>query len=190
MAQRTVARLSEQLRRYLDDKAWLDNRRIMQLVREIEHSALAVRDAPPAGTLIALDEPSPDIDLTMDRPLFCPPLKPEINEVLLEGISDALADALFEQVHVDKERLARRIRQSLQTRPQISLVELVEHYPIEQGLAEIIAYFSIAADDHASIIDDSLRQTLTWLDDAGSFRQATLPAVIFCRPATTATRRA
>ena len=39
MAQRTVARLSEQLRRYLDDKAWLDNRRIMQLVREIEHSA-------------------------------------------------------------------------------------------------------------------------------------------------------
>ncbi|MFZ3357479.1 MAG: DUF3375 domain-containing protein [Xanthobacteraceae bacterium] len=191
VAQRTVARLSEQLRRYLDDKAWLDNRRIMQLVREIEHSALAVRDAPPTGTLVALDEPSPDVDLTMDRPLFSPPLKPEINEVPLEGISDALADALYEQVHVDKERLARRIRQSLQTRSQISLVELVEHYPIEQGLAEIIAYFSIAADDHASIIDDSLHQTLTWLDDAGSPRQATLPAVIFCRPAATAaTQRA
>ena len=163
----------------------------MQLVREIEHSALAVRDAPPTGTLVALDEPSPDVDLTMDRPLFSPPLKPEINEVPLEGISDALADALYEQVHVDKERLARRIRQSLQTRSQISLVELVEHYPIEQGLAEIIAYFSIAADDHASIIDDSLHQTLTWLDDAGSPRQATLPAVIFCRPAATAaTQRA
>src|SRR5712692_3412393 len=66
VAQRTVARLSEQLRRYLDDKAWLDNRRIMQLVREIEHSALAVRDTSPAGILIDLDEPSPDIDLTMD----------------------------------------------------------------------------------------------------------------------------
>jgi uncharacterized protein DUF3375 len=190
VAQRTVARLSEQLRRYLDDKAWLDNRRIMQLVREIEHSALTVRDTPPVGTLIALDEPSPDVDLTMDRPLFSPPLKPEINEVPLEGISVVPADALFEQVHVDKERLASRIRRSLQARTQISLVELVEHYPIEQGLAEIIAYFSIAADDQASIIDDSLHQTLTWIDDSGSFRKATLPVVVFCRPTTAVTRRA
>ena len=42
MAQRTVARLSEQLRRYLDDQAWLENRRIMQLIRGVEQSALAV----------------------------------------------------------------------------------------------------------------------------------------------------
>jgi len=188
VAQRTVARLSEQLRRYLDDKAWLDNRRIMQLMREIEHSALAVRETPPTGVLIALDDPSPDVDLTMDRPLFNPPLKPEITEVPSEGVADVPTDALFEQIHVDKERLARRIRQSLQTRSQISLVEIVEHYPVEQGLAEIIAYFSIAADDHASIIDDSTHQTLTWLDDSGSTRQATLPVVIFCRQATAVSR--
>jgi Protein of unknown function (DUF3375)/Uncharacterized protein conserved in bacteria C-term(DUF2220) len=86
VAQRTVARLSEQLRRYLDDKAWLDNRRIMQLLREIEHSALAVRDAPPDRMLVGLDEPRPNIDLTMDRPLFSPPLTPEINELPSEGV--------------------------------------------------------------------------------------------------------
>src|ERR1700751_3590804 len=45
VTQRTVARLSEQLRRYLDDKAWQDNRRIMKLVKDIEQHALAVRDA-------------------------------------------------------------------------------------------------------------------------------------------------
>ena len=129
VAQRTVGTPVRQLRRYLDDKAWLDNRRIMQLVREIEHSALNVRDTPPPGILIDLDEPSPDIDLTMDRPLFSPPLKPEINEVPLEGISNAPADALFDQVHVDKDRLqdafaiasdppdiARRARRALSDR--------------------------------------------------------------------------
>lgn len=47
VAQRTVARLSEQLRRYLDDKAWLENRRIMQLIREIEQTALSIRDRAP-----------------------------------------------------------------------------------------------------------------------------------------------
>src|SRR5205085_7980355 len=85
VTQRTVARLSEQLRRYLDDKAWLDNRRIMQLVREIEHSALALRETPPSGHLIELDEPVPDISLSMGRALFNPPLKAEIHEIPIEG---------------------------------------------------------------------------------------------------------
>lgn len=34
--QRTVARLSEQLRKYLDDQVWLENRRIMTIIRDIE----------------------------------------------------------------------------------------------------------------------------------------------------------
>ena len=83
VAQRTVARLSEQLRRYLDDKAWLENRRIMQLIREVEQTALSIRDTPPDRQIIELDEAAPDIDLTMDRPLFEPPLKPRIEDVPL-----------------------------------------------------------------------------------------------------------
>ncbi len=35
VTQRTVAKLSEQLRRYLDDRAFLENRRIMETIREI-----------------------------------------------------------------------------------------------------------------------------------------------------------
>ena len=50
VAQRTVARLSEQLRRYLDDQAWLENRRIMQLIRGVEQNALAVRAIAAAGS--------------------------------------------------------------------------------------------------------------------------------------------
>lgn len=182
VAQRTVARLSEQLRRYLDDKAWLDNRRIMQLIREIEQSALAIRDRQPEGPLMAIDELGPDIDLTMDRPLFSPPLKPEIDEIPSDATQDVPTDALFDHVYVDKDRLAMRIRQALQTRPQVSLIELAERYPMEQGLAEVIAYFSLAADDNAAIIDDTRRQTLVWTDEDGTLRQATLPLVIFCRP--------
>ena len=51
------------------------------------------------------------------------------------------------------------------------------------GLAEVVAYFSIAADDPAAIINDTARQTLTWIDENGMRRQATLPTVIFSRPA-------
>jgi Protein of unknown function (DUF3375) len=51
---------------------------------------------------------------------------------------------------------------------------------LEQGLAELVTYFSIAADDHDNaIIDDTQRKTLTWTDQDEHSRQATLPLVIF-----------
>ena len=181
VAQRTVARLSEQLRRYLDDKAWLENRRIMQLIREIEQTALSIRDRSPDGQIIEIDDPAPDISLTMDRPLFEPPLRPQIEEEVLAGEEDVPCDALFNNIYVDKARLAANIRHALQIRSQISLDELVQQHPLEQGLAELVTYFSLAAEDEHAIIDDTQRQTLIWNDQSGHSRQATLPLVIFCR---------
>jgi hypothetical protein len=188
VTQRTVARLSEQLRRYLDDKAWQDNRRIMKLVRDIEQRALALRDAAPTGPVMELDEPAPDIALVMDRPLFTPPLKAHIDEIAADAVEDVPSDALFNNVYVDKERLAARVRRALQTRSQVSLLDLVQAHPLEQGLAELVAYMSVAAADGASVIDDARRQTLTWTDDEGRVRQGTLPMVVFCRPVAAVSR--
>ena len=72
-------------------------------------------------------------------------------------------------------------RQALQTRPQISLADLVANFPVEKGLAELVAYLSIAAEDDAAVIDDSARQTLEWTNESGTRSQATLPLVIFSR---------
>lgn len=182
VAQRTVARLSEQLRRYLDDQAWLENRRIMQLIRGLEQSALAVRAEPPLGVFMELDEALPDISLAMERPLYSPPFKPRVGQQSVAAGDESLAaDALFEQVYVDKTLLRARIRQALQTRHQISLADLVGEWPLEQGLAELVAYFSLASDDDAAVIDDSHKQTLVWSDENGVQRQATLPLVVFGR---------
>ena len=180
--QRTVARLSEQLRKYLDDQAWLENRRIMTLIHGIERQAVELREQAPAGSFTALDDTSPAVDLVMDRPLFTPPLKPHISQQVLEEGSDAVdADALFEQVYVDKTRLAARVRQALQSRDQIALTAVLETHPLEQGLAELVAYLSLAAADGKAVIDDERSEMITWTDENGAQRRATLPTVIFCR---------
>jgi hypothetical protein len=182
VAQRTVARLSEQLRHYLDDKVWLENRQIMQTTRAIEQGALALRHEPPAGNFMELDEPAPQIELPMERPLFSPPWKPTIvDQILPLGEGNVPTDVLYQQVYVDKTELAAHIRRALQTRPQISLGEIVEARPLERGLAEIVAYLSIAADDSHALIDDEQKQTLTWTDPTGCARQATVPLVVYCR---------
>jgi hypothetical protein len=180
--QRTVARVSGQLRRYLDDQAWLENRRIMQLIRHIEHHALAVKDAPRDAIGMSLDDASPTIDLPLERPLFTPPHKSHIgDQIMRESGDDVPVDALFDQVHVDKTMLRTRIRQMLQTRTQVSLGEILETHPLEQGLAEVVAYMSLAADDTKALIDDDKKQTVGWSDPADEPRQATVPLIVFTR---------
>ncbi len=182
VAQRTVARLSEQLRRYLDDKVWMENRHIMQTIRAIEQHALAVRQHPPPDPFAALDEPSPAIDLPMERPLYSPPWKPTISEqILMEGSAEVPTDLLYEQVYVDKLELAARIRRVLQTCPQISLGDLLQEHPLQHGLAELVAYLSLAAENGHAVIDDEHRQTVDWVDQTGVQRRATVPLVVFSR---------
>jgi len=177
---RTVARLSEQLRRYLDDQAWFENRRIMTIIRDLERHALALRDGAPRGAFMDLDELAPNIALPMERPLFTPPVKPHIDEQPLEdGGADVSVDALFDRVHVDKDRLRARLRQTLQTRDQVSLEELLDVHPLEQGLAELVAWLSIATGDGCAAIDEARFQTVTWTDSSGRERFATLPSVVF-----------
>jgi flagellar motility protein MotE (MotC chaperone) len=177
---RTVARLSEQLRRYLDDQAWFENRRIMTIIRDLEQHALALRDIAPRGLFMDVDEPAPKIALPMERPLFTPPVKPHIAEQPLEdGGADVSVDALFDRVHVDKDRLRARLRQALQTRDQVSLEELLDVHPLEQGLAELVAWLSIATGDGCAAIDEACSQTVSWTDPSGRERCATLPSVVF-----------
>ncbi len=127
VTQRTVARVSGQLRRYLDDQAWLENRRIMQLIRQIEHHAVALRNTGTDGVVMTLDDSAPSIELPLERPLFTVPHKPRIADgIVSEGADDDIAaDALFDQVHVDKAELRARIRKMLQSRTQISLGEQI-----------------------------------------------------------------
>lgn len=184
VAQRTVARLSDQLRRYLDEQAWAEDRRVMQLIRHIEQSALALRHAPPTGPVMELDEASPQVDLPLDRPLFAPPHKPKIRgDALLEGVADMDSEALHAQFFVDRAELEGRIRRALRTRNQISLTELLEEFPLEKGLSELVAYFKIASEDDQAIIDEATQQSVSWFDRSGAGRHATIPRVLFTRGA-------
>jgi len=184
--QRTVAELSRQLRRFLDDQAWLENRRIMEILRGIEAKSLALRDSQPRGELMAIGEAGADIELPMERPLHTPAVKPRIADIALQaGEADVDAAALFSQVVVDKAQLARHIRHALQDKSQITLGELCRQNPLQQGLAELVAYLQLGGDGFKTTVDEGVEDLIIWqsLDSEGRefSKQARLPRVIFVR---------
>jgi hypothetical protein len=181
-AQRTVALLSQQLRRFLDDQAYLENRRIMDILRGIEAGALAVRTQPPAGDFMHIDDTAPAIELPMERPMHMPPIKLVLDGgAIVAGDEDVDAAALFTQFVVDKAALAQHVRQSLQQRTQVTLPELLSTRPLEQGLAELMAYFSLATEPGRAVIDDTVQDSVAWVSLGGQRKNARLPRVIFSR---------
>lgn len=180
--QRTVAKLSEQLRRFLDDQAWLENRRIMDILHSVENHALALREEFPPGDFMPLAETSATVELPLERPLYRPPLKPLIAEMALdEGDADVDTAALYAQVVVDRAELTRNIRQELQGRSQISLAEVVTRHPLRHGLAELVAYLQLAGEWPKTAVDDEVQEQVSWQLETGVMRQATLPRIILLR---------
>lgn len=184
--QRTVAQLSQQLRRFLDDQAWLENRRIMDILHGIEAKALAVRECPPSGEFMAIDETAAALELPLERPLFSPPLRTRIADVAIESDDGAIdAAALFSQVVIDKPALSRHIRHALQTRSQVTLRELCESRPLQQGLAELVTYLQLAGEGFKAVVDEGAEETIVWRsraeDGSERHRQARMPRVIFVR---------
>ncbi|EGD57105.1 DUF3375 domain-containing protein [Gordonia neofelifaecis] len=182
-AQGTVRRLSEQLRRFLDDQAWLENRRVMDLLRSIESTAYQVRDRRVDDFAHEIDSPTPSVHLPLERPLYRPTTSVEVaSDGIEEGEAQGASEALFEQIHVDPAPLIDSVRHVLRRRDQITLAEVVAERPIEQGLAELITYLSLTDESFTKVFDEQAHESVSWVDDAGAQRTARVPRVIYTRP--------
>jgi flagellar motility protein MotE (MotC chaperone) len=182
--QSTVRQLSQQMRRLLDDKVFLENKRIMQLIRSVESGALGTREAPPSGFFMEVAAPSVDVALPFERPLYEPSRKVMVDDdVVAADDTDVDAGALFSQFHVDTERLKSSIDAVLAHTEQASLAEITDAHPLEQGLAEIVAYYQLATESDWADINPEATQQLSWQLPDGSIREATIDQIIFGRPA-------
>ena len=181
--QRTVSTLSQQLRRFLDDKAWLENRRIVEILKKVEKHAVALKEGlPPKGPFAYVDSFAADIQLPMERPLYSPPLKLDLNSESIDVAEvEVDTDLLFSQIVVDREKLREHVRTALDSAPQITLANLVKQNPLEHGLAELVSYFSLHGAEFKLQFDESRTETVSWHDEQRGRRVAEIPRLTFVR---------
>lgn len=183
--QATVRQLSEQLRRFLDDQVWSENRRVIDILHEIESHALRLREERIPVTT-ELDAASPDLVLPMERPLYAPVAKAAIDSSSIQP-ADEEADlaALFDQVYVDPAPLRRGVLRALLRGSQVGLAELVREHPLQHGLAELVAYLSLTDEGFRVVFDEQHTEQMRWRDPDGRERIVSIPRVTFARAAAT-----
>jgi hypothetical protein len=188
--QATVRLLSEQLRRFLDDQIWLENRRVMDILRSIESTALKLRGHRHPDLTSEIDGTAPAVVLPLERPLYAPHERPRLDSSEIATADEEIdASQLFEQVYVDPQRLRGGVRRALQGRGQVGLREVLEREPLELGLAELITYLSLTDSSFQVVFDEHARERVRWNDSDGSEHVATIPRVTFTRRLTTGGER-
>lgn len=163
--QQTVRQISEQLRRFLDDQVWLENRRVLDLVRQIEVLALASREAPPSSLRLEFDEPGVGIALPFERPLY-DARSPTSVESLLDPDAESDVDvaALYGQTVVDQARLADQVRSVVPPRSAVLLTDIIGLFPLRHGVAEIVGYLALGAEDIEVVMDEDEETHIDVLD--------------------------
>jgi hypothetical protein len=178
--QRTVRQLSEQLRRFLDDRVWLENRRVFELLRSIEQHALLARGEHP-DIEMTIDDTRVSMSLPFERPLFRPSRTADLDGATVEqGTSELDLDVLDSHTYVDRAALLDRVHRVLGARQHVRLADVIDDAPLEQGLAEVVGYFSLDDAGLDVVFDADARTVIRWESDNVE-RIADLPDVTFAR---------
>ena len=179
----TNRQLSEQLRRFLDDRARLDNRRISQLIQSARQQLILLKEADvamPRGDWMRLTA----IRANLNTPapyLYRIPLAVSGQQNVEEADdSHASAETLFTQEYVDEALLMRQLRRCLEEHAVVSLPEVLAQFPPQQGLAELISYIKLASEDDMAMIDTEKEEELTIMVK-GEAKKITVPHILYTR---------
>jgi hypothetical protein len=174
-------RLSMNLRRVLDSTHLNDRRRMFDLVREIQAVALTVKDVPAIADKFYEMQETPDAYSGMSRPLWHP------SEALIESGPVELAEG---ELGLDELRrfrnlpqirlqvLRRNVEQCLERRPTVVLEEVLDQFPAENGVTEVLGYLILASRERRHFISDELLAITLGERHPQRWR---VPLVMFCR---------
>ncbi|OON65499.1 hypothetical protein B0919_24045 [Hymenobacter sp. CRA2] len=181
----TSLSLTERLHRLVTEHDAGQRRRALAAFQAIQQLALQARDA---------DVELPGVEVST-RPIVRLPLARRLADSLLEPVlpppaapaaapeqpallADDLAQ-LFGRQPIDRRRLADNITAVLAARGgRATLTDVLDCYPLEQGLGEVLAYLALAAREPQHLIDEN--STILVPLDRTHAQALRLPHITFC----------
>jgi hypothetical protein len=118
----------------------------------------------------------------MSRPLWQPPLEVAMAKEVEVADGTITKEDLQKFLDLSRVRIAelrRRVREMLDTETSVSLDEVLEKHPPEDGMLEVIGYIIVALEDPRNIVIDEESQAVSVGE--GSPRTWKIPKVIFCK---------
>lgn len=161
---KTVQRLSRQLRRALDDKANAERQHILARIQTIiEHLQNDTLDTRLLDQTAGIEEVTP-IRLLGDYSPYHPPAKLQRNAITVfkadASEEDAAFDTFAQMQRLDLPGMTRSIERTFHRRnqEQIDLRDVLKDRPLKHGSVELAAYIQIAYDHRCPVDHDRIHR--------------------------------
>ncbi|HHH13682.1 MAG TPA: DUF3375 domain-containing protein [Thiolapillus brandeum] len=171
------------LKQFVQSQAYQEQRRLHKLLQLAQQHARQarerVRPASEIGTTLFLT--SADLSSVAQWQLRDPGDEAEAGEVQaademalsLEAVSELLAHS-----EIDFRSLREQVERLLETRPQVSVAEVLETYPARQGLGSVVGLLSLASREG---VKGEALDRVCWQGRDGVERCARIPRLYFVR---------
>lgn len=178
-----VQQFARSLKTFVQSREFQEQRRLHSLLREAQQAALETRDAVRANTAL-------DYSLTLTSSRIRSVSQWEMHDPSLNVADAAMHDAevselglneieeLVRQSEIDFRTLRRHLREALATVSQITVGQMLERYPAEQGFGSVVGYVALGA-KYGELAHDS--ETARWVGSDGQHRAARVPTIYFVR---------
>lgn len=178
---KVLGKLIEQLRRFIDDKLWVENRRILELAQRIEQKAMKLKEHPPVKReFFYVDGVKIVVESIASKRLFVPKVEESFSHEVNDEIIEIDLTKLYAQVYVDEAMLKQNIKKLLQQKSQCTLKELNEVVPIEKGVSEVVVYLKLAQNMRNAYLEER-RDEILIHDEQGKQKRVVMDRVVFVR---------
>ncbi len=171
------------LKHFVQSREYLEQRRVNQLLKEAHLGALSLKDEVKATESLqySLELTSSRLGSLSQWVLYDPALqaKPGVMRegeplpIDLESVSELVA-----QSEIDFRTLKEHVRSLLERRDQVSIGDVLEHFPAEQGLGSVVGLLALGS--RHGIHGDSV-ETVAWLGEDDQGRSARIPKIYFLK---------
>lgn len=171
------------LKHFVQSREYLEQRRVNQLLREAQRTALTIKDEFKATESLEyfLELTSSRLRSLSQWVLYDPTLQAE-PEAMREGepppIDLESVSELVAQSEIDFRTLKEHLSSMLEQREQASIGDILEHFPAEQGLGSVVGLLALGS--RHGIKGDSI-ETIAWVGEDDQARSARIPKIYFLR---------
>ena len=185
---RSTNSLLEQLRKYLEHKSFVENKRIYDNIQE----ALGIISLNDDKDFTKLDLLELDDVININLILghewevrgFSPPEKIKFaNNNPEEGKNSGESNKLYDQFEINAAELKNNIRTALRNRSHITFSDFVKEFEIKKGVAEIVAYVEIALNEkNRHIVKDDVYEFIEIQNfKTSKCYRVKVPYIVFCK---------
>ena len=132
----------------------------------------------------------PEIFLPMERPLWDHAMDSHFTTSLIEvgenedTLKQTQLQELRKSFYLNPEELKKKILSLMTDRNEISLKEVLQHFPLEKGITEAIAYLDIAEKNPVHSINTEKRERFDFKSQGGTHNgigKLSLPQVVYLK---------